>query len=273
MDDAREVNRRFWDSLAAVHAAAAPGSYYDVEALVAGERPLGDLEQRALESCCPDVAGLDVIHVQSHVGVDAIILAQRGARVTAVDFSPPALDRGRAIAQRASVEIEWVEADANALPATLDGRFDLAWVTIGAICWIEDLGAWMKGVARTLRPGGRLVMVEMHPLFQMVDEGVPLTLDMPYAFDGPHVFDEDGSYADPDAKLEATTSVVYPHSLGETVTAAIDAGLTVERLEEHLDSEDDPRGNALARGDDGRHRLLVSGLPLPLLFTLVARRD
>jgi SAM-dependent methyltransferase len=189
-----------------------------------------------------------------------------------VDFSPAALAAGADIARRAGVAIEWVEADANDLPRELDGRFDLAWVTIGAICWIEDLASWTQGVARTLKPGGRLVIVEMHPMFQMVVKREPLELDMPYAYAGAHVFDEDGSYADTDAKLPATKSVVYAHSLGETVSAAAAAGLVVERLDEHLDTEFDPRGDALERGDDGRYRLLVSGLPLPLLFTLVARK-
>jgi SAM-dependent methyltransferase len=272
VDDATDINRRLWDGMAAVHAQGGAGSYYDVDALVRGERPLGDWEQRAVEAV-GGVEGRDVVYVQSHIGVDGIIFAQRGARVTAVDFSPTALDAGRDIARRAGVDVEWVEADANALPESLEGRFDIAWVTIGAICWIEGLAAWAKGVARTLRPGGRLVMVEMHPVFQMVDAREPLSLDMPYAFAGPHVFDEDGSYADLDAKLPATTSVVYAHSLGETINAVTGAGLAVERLDEHLDTEFDPRGDALVRGDDGRYRLLLSGQALPVLFTLVARKS
>ena len=270
-EDATEINLRFWEGMAAVHAQGGEGNYYDVEALVRRERPLGDWEERAL-GAVGDVAGLDVVQIQSHIGVDAIILAQRGARVTAVDFSPTALAAGRDIAQRAGVELEWVEADANALPSELDGRFDVAWVTIGAITWIEDLDAWTKGVARTLRHGGRLVMVEMHPIAQMFNTLDPLVLDGNYAFGGPEVWDEDGSYADADAKLPATKSVGFAHSLGETLTAALAADLVIERFEEHMDTEFDPRGDLLTRGDDGRYRLLLGAKSLPVLFTLVARK-
>jgi SAM-dependent methyltransferase len=221
----------------------------------------------------PDLRGRDVVHIQCHIGFDTIALARRGARVTGVDFSPAALAKAADLAQRCSVEIEWVQADAAALPDSLHGRFDLAYATIGAICWIEDIGAWMRCAAATLRPGGRLVLVEIHPLYQMVEAwGEPLRLDFPYAFDGPHRFDEPGSYTDPDAAVEATAEVVYAHSLGEVVNAAIAANLRIDALHEHLDTDHDPRQHLLTRGEDGRYRLEVSGQRLPVLFALIATR-
>ena len=166
-----------------------------------------------------------------------------------------------------------MQADAAALPDSLRGGFDVAYATIGAICWIEDIGAWMRCAAATLRPGGRLVLVEIHPLYAMVEAaGEPLRLDFPYAFDGPRRFDEPGSYADPDAPVQATAEVVFAHSLGEIVNAAIAAGLRIDALHEHLETDLDPRGNLLTRGEDGRYRLEVSGERLPVLFTLIATR-
>ena len=87
-----------------------------------------------------EVAGLDVLHLQCHIGFDSISLARRGARVTGADFSPASLAKGRELAARAGVEVAFVEADATALPRELHGRFDLVYATIGVICWIEDLG-------------------------------------------------------------------------------------------------------------------------------------
>ncbi len=72
--------------------------------------------------------------------------------------------------------------------------------------------------------------------------------------------------------MAATEQVNYGHSLGEVVNTAIAAGLAVERLDEHLECEMDPRGDLLRREDDGRHRLRLGGEALPVLFTLVARR-
>lgn len=259
-----EINRALWDARATVHGQDA---YYDTEALVAGADSLSAEEAAAVG----DVAGLDVLHVQCHIGFDTVSLARRGARAVGVDFSPASLEKARAIAARAGVEVEFAEGDATDLPEPLSGRFDVAYATMGVLCWIGDLGAWMRSVARVLRPGGRLVLVEIHPLFMMFDSVDPPVLDFAYLGAEPQRFDEPGSYTDPNAPVAATASVEYAHGLGEVVTAAIDAGLAVERLEEHLDAERDPRGGVLAREADGRYRLRLGGRPLPVLFTLVAR--
>jgi SAM-dependent methyltransferase len=267
-DDPASVNVRFWDDLAAVHGRGAD-PYYDLDALLAGRSSLSDVEEAALRASVGDVKGLDVLHVQCHLGLDAVSMARRGARVTGVDFSPVALRRATEIAARCGVDVEYVEADSTALPPSLQGRFDLAYATIGVLCWIADLHAWMRSVRSTLRPGGRLLVVDLHPMLVMVESTDPLRLDMPYAFDGPHEFAEPESYAGVESAGDGR-NVNYAHSLGEVVRAAVDAGFRLDALEEHLDSPFDPRGGVLAKEDDGRFRLRVTGQALPVLFTLLA---
>jgi SAM-dependent methyltransferase len=262
--DPLDLNRAHWDALAAVHGQDA---YYDKDALVSGRDSLNEYESAAVG----DVTGLDVLHLQCHIGFDSISLARRGARVTGADFSPASLAAGAELAERAGVSVEWVEAVATDLPASLHGRFDLVYSTLGVLCWIGDLDAWMRSVHLALRPGGRLVLVELHPLWVMVGSVDPLELDFPYAFDGARMYDLPGSYADPDAQVAATATVEYAHSLGEVVTAAIGAGLRIDALHEHLDAVRDGRG-MLEPEADGRRRLRVSGEVLPLFYTLKASR-
>src|SRR4051794_27465855 len=155
MADPVDTNRRYWNALADVHGQDA---YYDSEALIAGESSLRDDEEAAVREAVGDVAGLDVVHIQCHIAHDSISLARRGARVTGVDLSPVALAKARDLAERCGVQLELVEGDAAALPSTLHGRFDLAYATIGVLCWIGDLGAWMRSAHAVLRPGGRLLL-------------------------------------------------------------------------------------------------------------------
>jgi SAM-dependent methyltransferase len=212
-----------------------------------------------------------VLHVQCHIGFDTISLARRGARVTGLDFSPASLAKAAAIAQRCAVEIEWVQADSTAIGPSLAGRFDLAYATIGVLCWIADVGAWMRSVHSTLRPGGRLILIDTHPLQDMIATPRPLTFDMPYADDGGHLFEGEGSYAVPDAELPGG-SVYYAHSVGEIVSAAVAAGLQIDQLTEHLRSSFEHRNEIPLREDDGWWRLRADGMALPLLFTLRATR-
>lgn len=265
-EDPVRVNRAGWDVWAAAHGQDA---YYDSAGLVAGADSLSDVEQAGVAAAVGDVAGRDVLHVQCHLGFDAISLARRGARVTGVDFSPVALGKARDLARRCDVDVDFVQADATSPPPSLHGRFDLAYATIGVLCWIPDVPAWMRAVAATLRPGGRLLLIDGHPLYEMAESTDPLTLDFPYANDGPHTFTATGSYAI--AGTAPATLVQYAHSLGEIVTATAIAGLRIQRLDEHLDTPLD-LGHGFAPDPDGRHRFRVSGQNLPVLYTLIAER-
>jgi SAM-dependent methyltransferase len=266
---ALRINRAHWDALAAAHGQDA---VYDSEALIAGADSLHEAEAAGVREAVGAVAGLDVLHLQCHIGFDAISLARRGARVVGVDFSPASLEKARALARRCEVAVEFVEADATRLPVELHNRFDLVYATVGVICWIEDLRAWMRSATAALRGGGRLLLVDIHPVYGMVASSDPLRLDFPYANDGPRTFDEPGSYAGADLKVAATENVVYGHSLAEVVNAALEAGLKIQRLDEHLDADFDPRGDVLPREADGRYRLRLGGEVLPVLFALVAAK-
>lgn len=276
-------NLEHWEDLAAFHGTG-NDSYYDIPALIDGRTALRDLERAAVDTATSGrgVAGLQVAHVQSHIGIDTIHLARLGATVTAFDFSPMALRRLRDLADLCGVEVRTVVADSQELGTGAfrewHGRFDVVYATVGVISWIADLDAWMTGVAGLLKPGGRLALLELHPLLCMPETVDPLVLDFPYANDGVRHYEGTGSYANPTADL--TWSIdQYGWSVGETVNAAISAGLRVVRLDEHVSAPFDPRGDILTREDDGLFRLRI-GIgrdgappePLPVLFTLIAEK-
>jgi len=277
-------NLEHWERLASFHGTGSD-DYYDIPALIRGDMQLGRWESAGLSLVAPDgdVTGLSIAHVQSHIGIDSVHLARRGARVTAFDFSPTALERVASIAQSCGVDVETVLADSQRLAtddfASWHGAFDVVYATIGVIYWIRDLDAWMAGAAALLRPGGRLLLIDLHPLYCMPDSVNPLVMDFPYASDGGRKYSGTGSYANRDADFSWTTDN-FAWSLGETVTAAVKEGLRVVSLGEHLESATDPRGSLLGGEADGLYRWrLGSGQgeqpaePLPIIFTLVAQKE
>jgi SAM-dependent methyltransferase len=102
--------------------------------------------------------GMSVLDLCCGHGDLANQLAARGCRVTGLDSSTVFLDRARADAAAAGVEVEYVVGDMRAIPWT--GRFDrvVNWST--AFGYFDDATnrAVLDGIVRALRPGGRLAM-------------------------------------------------------------------------------------------------------------------
>jgi demethylmenaquinone methyltransferase / 2-methoxy-6-polyprenyl-1,4-benzoquinol methylase len=116
-----------------------------------------------------DLAGVGpgsrVLDVATGTGDLALELARRvapGGEVLASDFSEGMLDRARAKAERpghaaARPRFEW--ADAMDLPYPT-GSFDAATVGFGARNF-DDLARGLAEMARVVRPGGRVVVLEI----------------------------------------------------------------------------------------------------------------
>jgi SAM-dependent methyltransferase len=90
-------------------------------------------------------------------GRNAIWLAERGWRVTAVDFSDIGLQKARRLAEARGVEIDWTEADLRSYsPAT--GAFDLV-VLLYIHLPAEERRALVGRAADAVAVGGTLLVV------------------------------------------------------------------------------------------------------------------
>lgn len=102
-----------------------------------------------------------VLDVAAGSGNAAIQAAQRGAAVVASDLTPELFVPGRRRAAAAGVELEWVEADAEALPFE-DASFDVALSTFG-IMFAPRQSIAAAELARVVKPGGRIALCSWQP--------------------------------------------------------------------------------------------------------------
>lgn len=107
------------------------------------------------------VAGLRVLDVGAGSGNAAIPAAERGAIVTAADLTPELFVAGRSAAAERGVDLEWVEADAEALPFP-DAGFDVVLSSVGAM-FAPHHRAVADELLRVCRPGGTIGMINWTP--------------------------------------------------------------------------------------------------------------
>ena len=224
-----------------------------------------------------DIAGLDVVHLQCHIGTDTLSLARLGGVVTGLDFSGPALDVARRLASDTGATIDYVEAEVYDAAQRLGRRrFDLVYTGIGALCWLPDIRRWAAVVAALLRPGGRLFIREGHPVLWSLSDARPdglLVIEHPYfQVVGGTPFFEASTYVDHEGQLDSPGTVQFNHGLGEIVTALLDVGMEITTLVEHDSVPWNPLGDAMVEGPDEEWRLAVDRQRLALTYTLQARK-
>src|SRR5687768_3795942 len=119
--------------------------------------PLGPV----LVDACGISAGQRVLDVAAGTGNVAIRAAKAGAMVVASDLTPENFGAGRRAAAAEGVELEWREADAEALPFD-DGEFDVVTSCFGAM-FAPDHHAAANELLRVCRPGGTIGMMNFTP--------------------------------------------------------------------------------------------------------------
>ena len=164
-DDPVEVNRRLWDERAGIHARDATG-FYRLDEIRSGRRRFGPIEETELG----DIRGKDVLHLQCHIGTDTVCLADRGARVTGLDFSGVALEAASGLAKDCGFDVRFVQARVEEAPRVAPGPFDLIFTSWGTIAWLPDIRAWGQAVFGVLRLGGELYFADAHPGFLLMEE-------------------------------------------------------------------------------------------------------
>jgi SAM-dependent methyltransferase len=135
----KDAHRKTWAS----------GDYARIAELVT------DVGERVVERAGVQ-AGADVLDVAAGTGNASIPAAAAGAHVIATDLTPELFTAGRQRAQRASVELEWVAADAEDLPFENE-RFDYVLSSIG-VQFVPRHEIVASELVRVCRPGGTIAL-------------------------------------------------------------------------------------------------------------------
>jgi len=257
-----ETNRESWNNRTDAHLKS---EFYDLPAFLKGNSSLNDIELNLLG----DVEGKTILHLQCHFGQDTISLSRLGAEVTGVDLSDKAINNARQIAKETESEAKFICCDIYDLPNHLEQEFDMVFTSYGTIGWLPDLDKWAKIVSKFLKPNGKFVFVEFHPVVWMFDDNFE-KIEYNYFNSGAIVETESGTYADKTADINQEF-VVWNHGLAEVMNSLIKNGLEINSLEE-FDYSPYDCFNKTIEIEPKKYRIKHLENKIPMVYSIVSTK-
>lgn len=256
------VNRESWNNRTETHLNS---DFYDMEGFLSGNSSLNDIELQLLG----DIQGKSILHLQCHFGQDSISLSRLGANVTGVDLSDKAINSAREIAQTLQMDTRFICCDIYDLPNHLEETFDIVYTSYGVIGWLPDLDKWAQVISKFLKPGGKLVFVEFHPVIWMFDDDFE-SIGYRYFNSGAIVESETGTYADKEAPI-SQNYVCWNHGVGEVLNSLLNNGLQLRSFDE-FDYSPYDCFNKTVEFEPRKYRIAHLADKIPMVYALVAEK-
>lgn len=258
--DYKEHNRLSWNTRTDHHVKS---DFYDVDGFLNGKSSLNDIELNLLG----DLKDKTILHLQCHFGLDSLSLAKLGAHVTGVDLSDNAIAKAKSLAENLNVEADFICSDIYELPQHLEKKFDVVFASYGTINWLPDLDKWANIISLFLKPGGKFVLVEFHPVVWMFDNNFEKIYHS-YFNTGHIIESETGTYAEKEASF-STKIVTWNHGISEILNNLIKNGLEIVSFDEY-DYSPYNCFNKTIEVEPRKFRIKHFENKLPMLFSIVA---
>lgn len=255
-----QINRSSWNNKTKVHLES---DFYNVKDFLNGKSSLNTIELDLLG----DLQGKRILHLQCHFGQDSISLARMGACVTGVDLSDKAIEAANELAEKIKADARFICCDIYDLTNHLNESFDIVFSSYGTIGWLPDLNKWGAVIARYLKPGGKFVFAEFHPVVWMFDDAFE-KVAYNYFNNGPIVETYEGTYAERSAELKQEY-VMWNHGLAEVISGLLNNGLTITKFEEFDYSPYNIFKHPVEVAP-GRYRVETMGDRIPMVYALEA---
>jgi len=194
-----------------------------------------------------------IIHLQCNTGADSIMLAKLGASaVVGVDLVPENIFYAKELAADVGVtNVDFIESDIMDFMDKHNEKYDIVFISEGAIGWLPDMMKWGQTVRHLLKDDGFLYLFDGHPFMLMFDEsklssGVT-EIKYPYFKKDPDIDNTIGGYAS-EAKSGVET-FFWMYKISDVLNSLISAGLHIEFFHEFQENFYDLGGSKRIDGN------------------------
>jgi 2-polyprenyl-3-methyl-5-hydroxy-6-metoxy-1,4-benzoquinol methylase len=262
MEDYISINKQTWNNKTEVHITSA---FYDVPNFLNGKSSLNPIELDLLG----DISGKKILHLQCHFGQDSLSLARMGAKVTGVDLSDKAIEKAKEFNTKLHLDATFVCCDIYDAPKFINEKFDIVFTSYGTIGWLPDLDKWANLVSHFLKPNGKFIMADFHPVVWMFDNDFKEVLYNYFNIE-PIIEDESGTYADRYSSIEAKT-ITWNHPTSEVLNVLINSGLEINSFNEY-DYSPYNCFNETLEFEKGKFRIKHLENKIPMVFSIEATK-
>lgn len=181
------------------------------------------------------VKDVKIANICGSCGKKAVPLCVLGAEVTVFDISSENGRYATEMAAAAGVNLRYEVGDVlEADMAKYGGYFDVVFMEGGVLHYFHDLGLFMEKMHGLLKPGGKMICSDFHPLTKIQDvlhfQRPAMSYFSTEIFEGemPHAkfYEEEKRKTFPKCQLRLYT-------VSEIINAVIGTGFTLNRFDEH----------------------------------------
>lgn len=179
--------------------------------------------------------GIKIANICGSCGKKAVPLALLGADVTVFDISQDNRRYAMELAEAAGTSIRYEVGDVMETDLTLHGsQYDIVFMEGGILHYFFDLPAFMQLMAALLKPGGKLILSDFHPLTKIMDV---LNFQRPtMSYFSTDILEAEMPHArfyPDDIRRQFPKCQLRLYTLSEIINSVIGAGLALERYDEH----------------------------------------
>jgi len=171
-------------------------------------------------------------------GRELLSLVKFGAKKgIGFDISDVAISEANELKVISNLNVEFYRTNILDIDDTFNNSVDFIYISEGSLQWFSSLNDYFKVVSKLLKPNGKVLIYEIHPIAYLLESGydpeMPTYIEnFSYFNRGAYSYKHGLDYVG-ETTYEAKECCWYMHKISDIINAILHNGLEIEKIEEY----------------------------------------